>query len=55
MISVIGKYFMNSPTTPGHNTSGEKAKSVVMVEVKTGIPTSLVASLAAFISGFPSS
>ena len=55
MINVIGKYFINSPTTPGHNTNGENANRVVMVEVKTGIPTSFVASRAAFISGFPSS
>ena len=28
-ISVIGRYFMNSPTTPGQNSSGRKAASVV--------------------------
>ena len=28
-ISVIGRYFMNSPTTPGQNSSGEKAATRV--------------------------
>ena len=33
---VIGRYFMNSPTTPGQNTSGRKAASVVAVEAVIG-------------------
>ena len=34
--SVIGRNFMNSPTTPGQNTSGRKAASVVAVAAMIG-------------------
>ncbi len=33
---VIGRNFMNSPTTPGQNTSGRNAASVVAVEEMIG-------------------
>ena len=35
-ISVIGMYFMNCPTTPGQNSSGEKAAMRVAVAAITG-------------------
>src|SRR5262245_22415168 len=35
-ISVIGRYFMNCPTTPGQNRSGEKAATRVAVAAITG-------------------
>ena len=35
-ISVIGRYFMNSPTIPGHSSSGEKAAMRVSVAAVTG-------------------
>ena len=35
-ISVIGMYFMNSPTTPGQKRSGEKAAMRVRVAAVTG-------------------
>jgi hypothetical protein len=35
-ISVIGMYFMNSPTMPGQNRRGEKAATRVMVAAITG-------------------
>ena len=35
-ISVIGRYFMNSPDMPGHNASGTKAARVVHVEAMIG-------------------
>ena len=35
-ISVIGMYFMNWPTTPGQNSSGEKAAIRVAVAAITG-------------------
>ena len=47
-ISVIGKYFMNSPTRPGHTASGLKAASVVAVEAMIGQATSPAPNLAAF-------
>ena len=36
MSTVMGRYFMNSPTTPGQNTSGKNAASVVAVEAMIG-------------------
>jgi len=42
MISVMGRYFMKSPISPGQNSMGEKAAMVVAVEVMTGQATSLV-------------
>ena len=35
-ISVIGRYFMNSPDVPGHSASGTNAASVVQVEAIIG-------------------
>ncbi len=35
-IRVIGMYFMNSPTMPGQNNSGEKAATRVAVAAITG-------------------
>ncbi len=35
-IRVIGRYFMNSPTMPGQNISGEKAAMRVAVAAITG-------------------
>jgi hypothetical protein len=35
-IKVIGRYFMNSPTTPGQNRSGENAATRVAVAAVTG-------------------
>jgi hypothetical protein len=35
-MSVIGMYFMNWPTTPGQNNSGEKAAMRVSVAAITG-------------------
>jgi hypothetical protein len=35
-ISVIGRYFMNCPTTPGQNNSGENAATRVAVAAITG-------------------
>ena len=43
-ISVIGMYFMNSPTTPGQNSSGEKAATRVAVAAITGPDIRLAAS-----------
>src|SRR3546814_16526206 len=43
-IRVSGRYFMNSPTTPGQNISGRKAASVVAVEAMTGQAMSFPAS-----------
>ena len=42
--SVIGRYFMNSPTMPGQNRSGRKAASVVAVEAVIGQAMRLAAS-----------
>ena len=41
--SVIGRYFMNSPTTPGQNSSGEKA--AVMGQFSAGAIQLLVATI----------
>ena len=35
-ISVIGRYFMNSPDVPGQSASGTNAASVVHVEAMIG-------------------
>ena len=43
-ISVIGRYFMNSPTTPGQNSSGENAATRVAVAAITGPAMRLAAS-----------
>ena len=43
-ISVIGRYFMNCPTTPGQNRRGEKAAMRVKVAAITGPDMRLAAS-----------
>ncbi len=43
-IRVIGRYFMNSPTMPGQNSSGEKAATRVAVAAITGPDMRLAAS-----------
>jgi hypothetical protein len=43
-IRVMGRYFMNSPTTPGQNRSGEKAAMRVAVAAITGPDMRLAAS-----------
>ena len=43
-ISVIGMYFMNWPTTPGQNSSGENAAMRVAVAAITGPDMRLAAS-----------
>ena len=43
-ISVIGMYFMNWPTMPGQNSSGEKAAMRVAVAAITGPAMRLAAS-----------
>ena len=43
-ISVIGMYFMNSPTMPGQNSSGENAATRVAVAAITGPAMRLAAS-----------
>ena len=43
-ISVIGMYFMNSPTVPGQNSSGENAATRVAVAAMTGPAMRLAAS-----------
>ena len=50
---VIGKYFMNSPIIPGHNSIGRKAKTVVKVEVMTGKAISPIPYLEANRLGKP--
>ena len=47
MIRVSGRYFMNSPTSPGQNASGRNAARVVAVEAMIGVETSPVAKRAA--------
>ena len=44
-ISVIGKYFINSPIIPGQNISGAKAAKVVAVEAIIGHAIRSAASL----------
>jgi len=41
---VIGRYFMNSPTRPGQNSSGMNAASVVAVAAVIGHAMRLAAS-----------
>ena len=41
---VIGRYFMNWPTTPGQNSSGENAAIRVSVAAITGPDMRLAAS-----------
>ena len=43
-ITVMGRYFMNSPTTPGQNRSGAKTARVVAVETATGHAMRLAAA-----------
>ncbi|CAI8386763.1 MAG: Uncharacterised protein [Flavobacteriales bacterium UBA4585] len=47
VIKVRGKYFMNSPKSPGQNASGKNAASVVAVEAMIGKATSPAPSFAA--------
>ena len=54
-MSVMGRYFMNSPTVPVQNRSGLKAARVVSVEAMTGRATSPVALRAASARSQPSS
>ncbi len=42
---VIGRNFMNSPTTPGQNMSGRKATNVVAVAAMIGQAMRLAASV----------
>ena len=42
--TVIGRNFMNSPTTPGQNSSGRNTTSVVAVEAMMGQAMRLAAS-----------
>ena len=53
VITVIGKYFMNSPIIPGQKISGIKAQTVVRVDAVTAIATSFVASSDPFSAFFP--
>ena len=46
-ISVIGRYFMNSPIIPSQNTRGRNAAKVVAVDEITGYAISPVPSRAA--------
>ena len=55
MMSVSGRYFMNSPSVPGQNSSGVNAASVVAVAAITGTATSPVAFLHASRRVHPSS
>ena len=53
--SVIGRYIINSPITPGQSPRGIKAAIVVAVEIIIGIAISLIPCFAASILGIPSS
>ena len=53
-ITVIGRYFMNSPMIPGQNSSGRNTATVVPVEAMIGQATSRVAVSAARARGSPS-
>ena len=53
-ISVIGMYFMNSPTMPGQNNSGENAATRVMVAAMTGPAMRCDANSKACAFGMPS-
>ena len=54
-ISVMGRYFMNSPAMPGQKSKGANAASVVAVAATTGPATSPVAFLEAVFLSQPSS
>ena len=54
-MSVMGKYFMNSPIKPGQMASGMNAASVVAVEAMMGQATSPTPSFAAAMADLPSS
>ncbi len=43
-VSVIGRYFMNSPVRPGQNAIGPKAAMMVVIDEKIGQAMRLVAS-----------
>ena len=49
--TVIGRNFMNSPTTPGQNNRGTKTASVVAVEAITGQAIREAASTQAVFTG----
>ena len=51
MITVMGRYFMNSPTRPGQNINGRNAATVVAVDVMTGQATSPAPFIAACARG----
>ena len=55
VMSVNGKYFMNSPKRPGQKASGRKAANVVAVEAMIGKATSPAPSFAASMREYPSS
>ena len=55
IISVIGKYFMNSPIMPGQIARGRKAAKVVAVDAIMGRATSPTPNFAARMGGSPSS
>ena len=55
MMSVMGKYFMNSPMSPGQKARGVKAARVVPVEAMMGHATSPTPYLAASKGEKPSS
>ena len=52
-ITVMGRYFMNSPMMPGQKTRGPKAQIVVSVEAITGAVTWLVPCSAASVRLMP--
>ena len=52
-ISVRGRKLMNCPMMPGQNSRGQKATSVVSVDVITGQATSLAPRRAASVRGSP--
>src|SRR4030042_565871 len=55
IMTVMGRYFMNSPIIPVQNRSGKNAASVVRVEDTTAGPTSTVALTVACSLGTPCS
>jgi hypothetical protein len=54
MITVMGRYFMNSPMMPGQKMSGANATTVVSVEDVTAPATWSVPSAAAVSASLPS-
>ena len=54
-INVIGRYFMNSPMSPGQIANGKKAASVVAVDAMMGQATSPTPNFAAATADLPSS